>query len=133
MLNYILRRIAHGVVVIFFISVATFGLMHLAPGDPVTVLVGEAQVTQEQLDIIRRQWGLDRPWYEQYFTWLSNMVRGDFGTSIVRTGMPVSQMLLEAAPVTLKLNLWAFGVATAVAVPRSVRRGFTTNPMKVSV
>jgi ABC-type dipeptide/oligopeptide/nickel transport system permease component len=120
MLSYIIRRILHGIVVIFFISIATFGLMHLAPGDPVTVLVGEAQVTQEQLDNIRRQWGLDRPWYEQYFTWLSNMARGDFGVSMVRTGMPVSQMLLEAAPVTLKLNLWAFGVATVVAVPVGV-------------
>lgn len=120
MVNFVLRRIVHGAVVIFLISIATFGLLHLAPGDPVTVIIGEAQVTQEQIDNIREQWGLDRPWYEQYLTWLRNMASGDFGVSMVRTGMPVSEMLLDAAPVTLKLNLWAFGVATLFAVPIGV-------------
>ncbi|MEX2425595.1 MAG: ABC transporter permease, partial [Thermomicrobiaceae bacterium] len=120
MLNFIIRRLLYGIVVIFLISIATYGLQHLAPGDPVNVLVGEAQVTEEQLDLIRQRWGLDRPWYEQYWTWLTNMLKGDFGVSMVRTGVPVSEMLLEAAPVTFKLNAWAFAIATLVAIPVGV-------------
>jgi len=120
MLHYIVRRLLQGIVVIFLVTLATFSLMHLAPGDPVQVLVGEAEVSQEVLDAITRKWGLDRPWYEQYLVWLWNMVRGDFGQSMVRTGVPVSQMLWEAAPVTLRLNLYAFAVALLVAVPVGV-------------
>jgi peptide/nickel transport system permease protein len=120
MLHYIVRRLLQGVVVIFLVTLATFSLMHLAPGDPVQVLIGEAEVSQEVIDAITRKWGLDRPWHEQYLVWLWNMVRGDFGQSMVRTGVPVSQMLWEAAPVTLRLNLYAFAVALLVAVPVGV-------------
>jgi len=94
--------------------------MQVAPGSPVDILIGEAQVTQEQIDAITEKWGLDRPWYEQYWTWLGNVVTGDFGRSVIRTGVPVRQMVMEAAPVTLKLNALALFFSVLIAVPVGV-------------
>jgi peptide/nickel transport system permease protein len=120
MLRYIALRLLQGLVVIFLVSVATFFLMHLAPGNPVDIMIGEAQVTQEQIDAIMRKWGFDRPLHEQYLTWLSNVVRGDFGQSVIRTGVPVNQMLQEAAPATIQLNVLALAVAVLVAIPAGI-------------
>ncbi|CAN5715001.1 oligopeptide ABC transporter permease AppB [soil metagenome] len=120
MLQYVAYRILQGFVVIFLVSVTSFGIMQLAPGSPVDILIGEAQVTQEQIDAITEKWGLDRPWYEQYYTWLKNVTTGDFGRSVIRTGVPVRQMVLEAAPVTLKLNALALLISVAIAVPVGV-------------
>jgi peptide/nickel transport system permease protein len=119
MLTYIIRRLLQGVAVILLVSFATFGLMHLAPGDPLDVLIGqqEARVTEEQIERIRQHWGLDRPFHEQYLTWLGNAARGDFGESIVRRGVPVSEMVTEAAVVTVQLNMLALIVAIVVAIP----------------
>ena len=126
MLRYAVLRLLQGIVVIFLVSIATFIIMQLAPGNPVDIMIGEAQVTQEQIDTITRKWGLDRPWYEQYLTWLGNVLTGDFGQSVIRTGVPVREMLLEAAPMTVRLNLLALAVAAVVAIPvgilASVRR-----------
>ncbi len=120
MLTYVIYRVLQGLLVIFLVSITSFGIMQLAPGSPVDILIGEAQVNQEQIDAITKKWGLDRPWYEQYGTWLGNVVTGDFGKSVIRTGVPVRQMVMEAAPVTLKLNILALMVAVLVAIPVGV-------------
>jgi ABC-type dipeptide/oligopeptide/nickel transport system permease component len=119
MLRYIVRRLLQGIVVIFLISFATFGLMHLAPGDPIHVLTGQnnARMTPEQLAGIRAHWGLDKPFHQQYLTWLSNALRGDFGTSLIRRGVPVTEMVSEAAVVTVKLNVMSWVVALGIALP----------------
>ena len=117
MLRYVVLRLLQGAVVVFLVSITMFVLMQIAPGSPVTVMIGEAQVSQEQIDAITRKWGLDRPWYVQYFTWLGNVFTGDLAQSVIRTGVPVREMILEAAPVTLRLNVLAFVVSLAVAVP----------------
>jgi ABC-type dipeptide/oligopeptide/nickel transport system permease component len=101
----------------FLVSLATFGMMHLAPGDPIDILVGEAQITDEQIRLIQEKWGLDRPWYEQYMTWLGNVVQGDFGKSVVRTGVPVHEMVLDAAWPTLQLTVLALMTALLFAIP----------------
>jgi peptide/nickel transport system permease protein len=120
MFAYMVQRIVQGVVVLFMVTLLTFGIMQAAPGDPIDLMVGEAQITQEEFDRIRERWGLDRPWYEQYYTWLTNFLRGDLGRSVVRTGVPVHEMLLEAAWPTLQLNVLAMLLATAIAIPAGV-------------
>jgi peptide/nickel transport system permease protein len=120
MFAYMVQRIVQGVIVLFLVTLLTFGIMQAAPGDPIDLMVGEAQITQEEFDRIRARWGLDKPWYEQYYTWLTNFVRGDLGQSVVRTGVPVHEMLLEAAWPTLQLNILAMVLATAVAIPAGV-------------
>jgi peptide/nickel transport system permease protein len=117
MLTYIIRRLLQGIVVIVIVSILTFGLMHLAPGDPIDIMVGEARVTDEQIEAIRAQWGLDRPVHEQYITWVGNAITGDFGRSVVRRGVPVSEMVTEAAWVTIQLNVLAMIVSIGVALP----------------
>ena len=117
MIRYLAMRAIHGVIVIFLVTTLVFAILHLAPGDPVTVLVGEAKMTNAQLAQIRHFWGLDQPAYLQYFHWLGNMARGDFGTSIVADGRSVSSLLLDAAPNTLQLNVLALLLSIAVAFP----------------
>lgn len=117
MVNYVAMRLMQGVVVIFLVSITSFIIMQLAPGSPVDIMIGEQQVTQEQIDIIKKKWGLDKPWYVQYFTWLSNVFTGDFGQSVIRTGVPVRQMIAEAAPVTLRLNAISLLVSIMIAMP----------------
>lgn len=120
MLRYVTVRLLQGLLVIALVSVATFGIMQLAPGSPVDVMIGEAQVTQAQIDAIEKKWGLDRPIHEQYLTWVGNVLRLDFGQSVIRTGVPVGEMLREAAPMTIRLNLLALGIAAALAIPLGI-------------
>jgi len=120
MLGYLIQRLLQGVVVIFLVSITTFILLQLAPGSPVEIMIGEAQVTQEQIDAITHKWGLDRPWYVQYFTWLGNVFTGDLGVSVIRTGTPVTEMLKEAAPVTIRLNMLALMVSALLAIPLGI-------------
>ena len=120
MLRYVAQRLIQGVVVIFLVSVTTFMILQLAPGNPIDVLVGEARISEEQRQLIADKWGLNDPWYVQYFTWLGNVFTGDLGKSVVQTGTPVREMLLDAAPATLRLNLLAFLASTLIAVPIGV-------------
>ena len=113
-------RLLQGVLVIFLVSIATFGMLHLIPGDPVSLMIGEARISQEQINLIRAKWGLDRPLHEQYLTWIGNMLRGEFGQSVVRVGVPVRTMLAEAARVTITLNLIAFLISMALAIPAGI-------------
>jgi peptide/nickel transport system permease protein len=117
MLTYIIRRLLQGLVVIVIVSFLTFGLMHLAPGDPIDIMVGEARVTDEQIARIQAQWGLDKPFHEQYITWVGNVLTGDFGQSVVRRGHPVLDMVLDGAWVTVQLNVLAMIVSIGVALP----------------
>jgi peptide/nickel transport system permease protein len=120
MQRYIVARLAQGLVVILLVSVGTFAMMHLIPGDPVSLLIGEARISQEQIDAIRAKWGLDRPLHVQYLTWIANLARGDFGQSVVRSGVPVRTMIAEAASVTMTLNLVAFVISVVLAIPAGV-------------
>ncbi|MHB8732095.1 MAG: ABC transporter permease [bacterium] len=123
MWRYLLTRLLQGAVVVFLVATVTFLILRLTPGNPVTILVGEAEVTPEQIAGIKHLWGLDRPWYVQYATWLGNMARGDFGESVIRTGVPVRTMLAQAAPVTVTLNAAAFLVSAAIAIPVGIVAG----------
>lgn len=120
MVTFIVRRLLQGIVVMFLISFVTFALLQLAPGSPVDTLIGEAPVSKAQRAAIEAKWGLDKPWYVQYRTWMSNVISGDLGTSVVRPGTPVTEMIAEAAPVTLKLNGYSLILALLVAIPAGV-------------
>ncbi len=131
MLPYITRRLLQGALVIWLISVATFVIMRMMPGDPVYLLLGEGEIriSQEQIDAIRHRWGLDRPYYEQYAIWAWNLLRGDFGDSLIRTGVPVRQMIFEAIPVTAILNVISLGLALLFAIPAGIWAGVKRNSL----
>ncbi len=114
MLGFLLRRLGGAAVVILAISVLTFSMIHLVPGDPVAIMLGE-QATAARLATLRHQLGLDRPLYVQYGAFLINAVQGNFGNSI-RSGQPVLQEVLRQIPATLWLALSAMAVAAPLGV-----------------
>src|SRR5919202_328590 len=88
--------------VAFLVTVIAFGLLRVAPGDPVTTYAGEER-DPETLNEIRRSLGLDQPLPVQYVVWLGHAIRGDFGRSI-RTHQQVSEAIVERIPATLELT-----------------------------
>ena len=95
------RRVLAGVAVVLGVVIATFLLLHAAPGDPVDLLLGPTG-TAEQRAAQREALGLDRPLASQFATWLGRSARGDWGTSIAQ-GRPVGQVLAAAWPATVRL------------------------------
>src|SRR3981189_2472460 len=118
MTQYVARRVISVVPVLFGISVLVFLLVHLIPGDVAQVLLG-TQATGQQIETLRRSFGLDRPLAVQYLGWVSHVVQGDFGVSL-RTSRPVLPDLITRFGVTLQLTLVSMVIALAVAIPLGV-------------
>lgn len=114
MLSFLLRRVGGAVLVILAISVLTFSMIHLVPGDPVSIMLGE-QATADRVIILRHQLGLDRPLWVQYGTFLINAVQGNFGHSI-RSGQPVLQEVARQTLPTLTLAASAMALAAPLGV-----------------
>ncbi len=121
MLSYVARRM----IVVFLptllgISIVVFAAMHLIPGDFVDVMLGLGpDVSVEQREAIARAHGLDKPVPVQYLLWLSDAVRGDFGRSL-RTGQPVSGVILDRLPATLELAVLATLASLLLAIPAGI-------------
>ena len=116
--TYLIRRVLAIIPVLFGISVLVFLLVHLIPGDVAQILLG-TQATDQQLETLRRTFGLDRPLPIQYVDWLSHILRGDFGVSF-RTNRAVLPDLVARFGVTLQLTLTSMVIAMAVAIPLGV-------------
>jgi peptide/nickel transport system permease protein len=115
MFQFVLRRIAGLILVMTGVSIITFALAQLVPVDPAAVALGQ-NAREEQIAAYRAQLGLDRPVVEQYFTYVSRLLRGDLGTSI-RTRRPVADDLLDFLPATLELSLAALLVSLFLGIP----------------
>jgi peptide/nickel transport system permease protein len=105
---YIIRRLLLGILVLFGISVLTFGLMRLLPGDPLMLFVGMGEYesfSPERQEILRHEYGLDQPVVAQYFNWLGGMFRGDFGDSIALQ-RSVGRLIAQRLPITLNLGFF---------------------------
>ena len=114
MARYILRRLVMLVPVLFGVSLVSFSLLHLVPGDPAEVL-GGAEATKEDVERIRREYGLDRPLLVQYLQFAANAVRGDFGISI-QSRHTVRGLLFQRLGFTLQLSLASILVASVVGL-----------------
>ena len=112
---YLLRRLAAIVPVLAVVVTVVFLLIHLIPGDPVSVMLGP-DATPSQIEATRKGLGLDRPIYEQLIGFYARILRGDLGQSYF-LDRPVSQALSERAEPTLVLMLAALLVAVAIGVP----------------
>lgn len=115
MKRLILKRLAMLVLVLLGVTLLTFFLSHVIPGDPARMMVGQ-RATEETLQEVRRQLGLDQPVWVQYFTYIKGLFAGELGTSI-RTQQPVSADLLTFFPATLELALFAFVIAIIAGIP----------------
>lgn len=116
MIYYLARRLLRVVPLVILISIVTFLLLQRAPGGPVGLLSANPKVSEQDLQRIRENFGLDRPLAVQYFYWFRRVfLHFDFGKSYV-TGRPVSRMILERIPATLELMGSAFLLALAAAL-----------------
>lgn len=126
MQRYVAQRLLLLLPVLLVISAVVFSLMHLIPGDPAQVILGFENTDPAQLAAVRRDLGLDRPVYVQYGRWLGRILRGDFGTS-VRTGRPISVLLLEALPFTIELAVYGVLLAMLIGIPVGTLAGTTSS------
>lgn len=121
-MQYLLRRLASSSVVLFGVTVVTFGLLHLTPGDPARTVLYERQgrpPSEESVRDFRAEQGLDEPVPVQYVSWLGDVARGDLGSSYYGHGA-VDDLLVAHLPNTVELAGAAILVAVAVAVPLGV-------------
>ena len=118
MTAYILPRLAQLIPVLFLASLGIWAMVYAVPGSPVGAIVGENATPEQIADTIKRL-GLDRPLYEQYWTWLRGAVVGDFGQSI-QSREPVLDLILTRVPATLQLGLAAIIVGLVLGVPVAV-------------
>jgi len=116
--TYILRRVLLAVPTVFGVITLVFLLIHLTPGDPVDVMLGETAQAADKVQL-RRQMGLDRPLPVQYARYLYHLARGDLGRSL-HSGRPVRRLIMARYPATLELASAALVFALGLAVPLGI-------------
>jgi peptide/nickel transport system permease protein len=118
---YVLRRVLQVIPILIGISVVSFAIIQLPPGDFLTVYVSNLQaqgedVSQEEFQFLVDQYALDKPLYAQYWKWVSNFVQGDFGQSFY-WGKPVRTLIGERIALTMAVSVMTLVVAYAIAIP----------------
>jgi peptide/nickel transport system permease protein len=126
---YIIRRLLFAIIMLLIVTLMVFLAMRLLPGDPILLILtrGEAdKISDEDIQTLRHEFGLDRPLAVQYVTWVSGAFRGDLGMSITQR-VPVTQELARRFPITLHLSLLALFLSIIIGIPAgvicAVRRG----------
>jgi len=129
MIKYLIKRIAFAIITIFAISIIIFSVIHIIPGDPVSVLYGY-ELTQQEIEEIRENLGLNEPLTVQYFNWIKKLLTGDMGKSIVRRD-EISELIGNAFPNTLLLAITSLIIGLLVAFPigtiTALKRGTATD------
>ncbi|MEA2515792.1 MAG: peptide/nickel transport system permease protein [Thermomicrobiales bacterium] len=118
MLAYVVGRLLQTIPVLLLTSVIVFLFLRAVPGDPAMVMAGQ-NATPQQLEALRKRFGLDEPLVTQYATWMSRLARGDLGTAYV-TERPISSLILQRLPATLHLAFGAMFVMLVVGMPLGI-------------
>jgi peptide/nickel transport system permease protein len=124
MLNYIARRLLIMIPTLIAISILTFVIIELPPGDYVTSYAQSLkargiQIQQQQLELLRREYGLDKPVYQRYFHWMRKLLKGDMGQSFTY-GRPVAVLIKERLPMTMMISIITILFTWAIALPISL-------------
>lgn len=114
-LSVIVRRLIQTIPIMFGVSILTFGVLNLLPGDTAAAILGE-NATSQSLAILNRKLGLDRPFVVRYFDWLHGLITGHLGISL-STSQPISTILATRVPVSVELALLAFVEALVISIP----------------
>ena len=118
MTTYLLKRILMLIPLMVGITLITFSVVHLAPGEPVEMQMAmNPKVGKEARERLRKFYGLDKPLHEQYFTWVGKLARLDLGRSFSTDNRPVRDKITERLPITLSLNIIALVMEFGLAVP----------------
>lgn len=118
MLNYIFWRLVSTIPVMLFVAIFIFALLRLAPGDPVALIIGE-QAKPEEIERVRIAFGLDRPIYEQFWLWISSLVQGDLGNSLV-SKVPIKTLIAQRLEATLSLASTTIVTSLLIALPLGI-------------
>ena len=113
----ILRRIGVGIATMFAVSIIIFAGTRILPGDAAQIRLGQ-EATEQNLAVFRKELGLDKPAYIQYYNWVKNTVTGDFGVSLA-SDVPVTSLIRDRYKNTLYVSL----VTAAIGVPLSILLG----------
>lgn len=119
MIDYIMRRLIFGVVVLFIMTTFIFIVMRAVPGDVVTLQLANSGATQEQMDALKAEMGLDKSVFGQLIDWGTNAVQGDLGSSLW-SGQEVSEIIVDRLPVTFQLALMSIILAILIGIPIGV-------------
>jgi peptide/nickel transport system permease protein len=114
MLRFVLHRLVSSIPVLVLVSLIAFGLMQLVPGDP-AILIGGPNATPQEIQQIRVQLGLDRPFHIQLLSWYANLLQGDLGVSLL-LGRDVVEVVVERLPVSVSIALYALVLTLAVGI-----------------
>ncbi len=118
--RFILNRILATLPILLGVSLVTFGLVHLTPGDPVSQMVAlNPDISQAEAQQIRVEYGLHRPVWEQYLTWMYGVLTGDFGT-VIGTDQAVATIVIDRLPETLALGIFGWMFALLIAIPTGI-------------
>ena len=115
MLHYLIQRLFSALLVMIGVTTLVFLLIHLIPGDPVEVMLGESATTAD-LDLLRQQLGLHQPLYQQWFNYIWQLLQLDLGVSL-HSQQAISEILLQRLPATVWLALCSIGFAVLIAFP----------------
>ena len=118
--RFVAVRVAATVPILFGVSVLTFALVHLTPGDPIDQMVAlNPQISAAEEAAIRARYGLDGPVWQQYLTWIGNVLQGDLGT-VISVDQPVLPYIIARLPETIALGLFGWAVALLIAIPTGI-------------
>lgn len=117
-MGYALRRLGYVVPVMFVVSLATFGLLNLVPGDPAMVIAGEF-ADDDEVAAVREELGLNAPFVERYLAWLTDALLGDLGRSYI-SQVRVSELIAERLAVTIELAILSELIGLALAIPTGI-------------
>lgn len=126
-MKYVLRRLIHIIPVLLGVTLLTFSMLHLIPGDPAQILAG-ADASAQDIEALRRALGLDKPLTTQYLDYVTGLLQGDMGRSI-STGRPVLDELLDRFPNTVILAVAGVGVAVLLGIPIGVLAAIRSRTM----
>ena len=113
---YVINRLAFLPVLVLAVSLVTFTLVQVGPGDPVVAMLGN-RYSEERANLIREEFGLNRPFYVQYVDYMQGFVRGDFGESFRYRGQPVRDIIVPKMWVSAQLSLIALAISLGVGLP----------------
>lgn len=117
MQRFILLRMLQGLLAVFVISLIVFALSRVA-GDPIAAILDD-ETGKEQIELLRKEWGLDKPLHVQYFTYMKRLLTGDLGTSF-KWDRPVAELIAEKLPATIQLSAFALLITAVIAFPVGV-------------
>ena len=119
-MSYTVRRLLQMLVVMWLVATIVFVLFRIIPGDPAAVIVGK-DGTQEAVELMRAELGLDRPVVVQYVTWLGKVLRGDLGTAFTQGGIPSRDVIMPALVRSLELAVVSIILAAILAIPLGIQ------------